>query len=254
MRAFTILTGMVLLACAAGGQTAPSFEVASIRVHQDPQEGNIRRRGFSVTGSRVGATAVEVRGLIGFAYGLEVEDIPGDIASERYDVAAKASGEVALTQEQARQMMQSLLADRFQLRCHTVSREVPVYLMHLAKKGSKLKASAEDTKFSMRLLPTQGLEVDGEFFKWSTEQLAAWLGASVGRQVRDKTGLTGTYDFTLRYTAENRTAGGPDVVVPDLGGPSIFTALEEQLGLALESGKGTIQTMVIDRIARPSEN
>ena len=95
MRAVLILTGAVLFSCAVGGQ---SFEVASIRVHQDPPEGTLRRVGISVSGSRVGATAVGVRGLIGFAYGLDIEgDLPKDIGSERYDVAARAGGDGELT-------------------------------------------------------------------------------------------------------------------------------------------------------------
>lgn len=256
MRAFIVLTGIVQFSCVVSAQSPPSFEVASIRPHQDPPEGTPRRVGISVSGSRVGATAVGVRGLIGFAYGLDIDgELPKDVESQRYDVAAQAGGDVALTREQAQQMMQTLLADRFQLKYHLGSKEVPVYLLRVAKKGPKLKDGPPDTRSSMRILsPTKSLDVEADFFKWSTEQLAGWMGAIVGRPVWDRTGLTGAYDFTLKYTADSGTSGGPDATASDPSGPSIFTALAEQLGLTLESGKGTLQTIIVDHVARPSEN
>jgi bla regulator protein blaR1 len=152
-------------------------------------------------------------------------------------------------------MKQSLLADRFQLKAHFETREMPLYQLVVAKGGSKLKEDPDPAK--------HGLRVGTSLFRGSatipvlisTLECAADIG---GREVIDKTGLTGVYDFSLKWTPmETTTAasgGSGAAATPDVEGASLFTAVEEQLGLKLVPAKGPGQVLVIDHIEQPSAN
>jgi uncharacterized protein (TIGR03435 family) len=150
-------------------------------------------------------------------------------------------------QSQRQQMFENLLADRFQLKFHHETRELPVYNLVVAKGGLKMQAStAEGSSSSMNnsSLSGKGMPIEGISFSVSNV---------VGRQVVDKTGLTGKYDFTLTWTPDEM--GAPSGASADAdSGPSIFTALEEQLGLKLVPAKGPVDVIVVDHIERPSEN
>ena len=182
---------------------------------------------------------------------------PGWIRSDRYDIVAKVDGEGRPTMDQVRQMLQKLLADRFQLKLHRETKELPVYALVIGKKGPTLMESAADAKSSMRFGA-------GQFTgsKVSMTQLALFLSNALARPVLDGTGLMGTYDFKLQWTPDaGQLPGlggfgpGPDAPPPsDPNGPSIFTAVQEQLGLKLESQKGPIEILVLDHAAKPSEN
>jgi uncharacterized protein (TIGR03435 family) len=142
-----------------------------------------------------------------------------------------------------RQRIRGLLAQRFALKCHFETRELPVYNLVLAKGGSKLTPTPPDAKDKGSLDPNGGngvRRIDGTGV--SLEFIAAILSQSVGRLIIDKTGL---YDFTLTYTSD-ADAGSSASDAP--AGPTVFTALEEQLGLKLESAKGPIQVLVIDHV------
>jgi uncharacterized protein (TIGR03435 family) len=160
-------------------------------------------------------------------------------------------------------MVQSLLAERFELKVSQSSKELPIYALVVTKNGLKLSQTADPqpgpgagTRSTTRLQPGE-LTARG----MPMSALAERLSREVGRQVVDKTGLQGGYDFTLHWTPELQTrplgAGdgsqGP-ATSPDATGPSIFTAIQEQLGLKLESQKGPVGTIVIDRIEKPSAN
>jgi uncharacterized protein (TIGR03435 family) len=173
---------------------------------------------------------------------------------DRFDVDAKANDDTVAAirklsnqeQEQlTRDMLQSLLADRFQLRVHYESKVQPIYELVLAKGGSKLKPLPADQK------PGWGKFDRGEFILRgkSIAEFANGLSFSnlVGRTVVDKTGLIGNYDIDLKWTPDDQQ-GTPDA------GPTFFTALEEQLGLKLEAAKGPVDTLVIDHVEKPSEN
>lgn len=153
-----------------------------------------------------------------------------------------------------RQRMQAVLAQRFTLKCHFETRELPVYNIVLAKGGPKLTPTPADAK-KKNSLNTEGrnranrMDANGI----AIESLASALVWPLGRTVIDKTGLTGLYDFTLIYTSDP-TANSPASADADNAGPTIFTALEEQLGLKLEPAKGPVPVLVIDSIDRPSEN
>jgi uncharacterized protein (TIGR03435 family) len=152
-------------------------------------------------------------------------------------------------------MQQSLLADRFQLKAHFETREMPVYQLVLAKGGSKLKEEPDPTKHQF------GVNSNGLRGSATIHDLIDILECSAdigGREVIDKTGLTGAYDFSLKWTPLQTvaTAGGESgsAPTPDVEGASLFTAIEEQLGLKLVPTKGSGRVVVIDHIERPSEN
>ncbi len=176
-------------------------------------------------------------------------------------------------------MMQALLEDRFQLKLHRETREAPVYELVAAKGSPKLQpfqegscAPADSTlapgatpprkrcDFSVTRGKTTDLAIHVQGA--SLQGLAFLLGLSVDRPVVDKTGITGLYDFNLEFGKDETTAlrqcrppepGAVGAQQP-ASGPSIFTAMQEQLGLKLESGKGSREVLVIDHIERPSEN
>jgi len=232
-----------------------AFEVASVRRAKSDCS-------FTTYGGPPGrytALCTTLWGLIYNAYRVRsMKDYPAGLPpwadKDSFDVEAKANDDTVAAirklsskeQEQlTRDMLQSLLADRFQLRVHYESKMQPVYELVLAKGGSKLKPLPADQKSGW------GKFDRGEvtFRNKSVAEFANGLSFSnvVGRTVVDKTGLTGNYDFNLKWTPDDQQ-GTPD------SGPTLFTALEEQLGLKLEPAKGLVDTLVIDHVEKPSEN
>ncbi len=234
---------------AFGQMPAPAFEVASIRLHVGPAPGV----GINVSGSRLAAANNSVVSLITYVYSMKPYQVTGgpgwvsDYASSAWDIAAKAEGDGEITQEQAKQMMQTLLADRFKLTFHRETKATPVYALVVAGKGGpKLKESAPDAVSMARVGGERTTQLKAT--KWSMERFAQQLSNSAGRPVLDKTNLTGEYDFTLEW---NPAYGAPRA---DPDAPSIFTALQEQLGLKLESQKAPVEVFVIDHAEKPSED
>jgi len=224
-----------------------SFDVASVKSHKGPitYSADPAVHGRTVTG-----TACALRDLIEYAYGVRSEQISGQPSwalSEHYDLDAKSEGEGTLTTAQSRQMVQTLLADRFQLKVHRETQEVSIYALVVGKSGPKFQASAPDATggYSVRA-GEKGIHMEAK--RGSMEQLARQLSGAAGRPVVDKTGLTGTYVYTLDWFPADRTPP------PDLDAPDMFAALQEQLGLKLESTKGPIEKLVIDHVEKPSEN
>ena len=153
-------------------------------------------------------------------------------------------------------MLQALLADRCHLQFHRETKEFSGYDLTVAKNGSKLQIAKETTRgYNIQILP--GGVLNGRAAPMAT--LAGALTILVERSVFDKTGLDGNYDFKLEYdpsTVFSREAalGNPPAVASSPGAGSIFTALQEQLGLRLDSRKGPLEVLVIDRLEKPSEN
>ena len=145
--------------------------------------------------------------------------------------------------------VRTLLADRFQLKVHRETREMPVYALNVAKGGPKLQAPAKDdvtrTSLNIRRGDTGKPEIPGT--RISVAILVKTLSDQVGRTVIDQTGLEGNYDFKLTFATDMGQAAETE-------GPSIFTALQEQLGLRLESQKGPVEVIVIDSAQKASEN
>jgi len=243
----------------AAAPAPQSFEVASIK--PSAPDGVVISRTQATAGGRFTATGT-VKYLIQYAYGVQdfqITGVPGWLASERYDIVAKA--ETSANADQIKLMLQSLLAERFRLMLHRETRQLPVYALVVGKNGSKLHESS-----------TKDIGPKGPGWSMGRGQLSArmspisvltaLLSQQLGRTVLDKTGLKGAYDFKLEWTPDEGPRGmglpaddpkgePPSVAAP---GPSIFTALQEQLGLTLKSEKGPVQVLVVDHVERPTEN
>jgi uncharacterized protein (TIGR03435 family) len=272
-----ILGGLVLAAGLAFGQSAPAFEVASVK----PNSGDEHRVGLQfMPGGGLRTTGTTLKFLITFAY--QVQDFqisggPGWINSDRFDIVAKSErstsesstpddprkmtdAQMKTAAEILRQKLQALLADRFQLTLHHETKEQSVYALVVGKNGSKLQES-QSKQEGRRMRMSRG-DLNGEGVP--LDMLVKVLSDQVGRPVIDRTGLKGNFDIKLQWTADpgqsaGQFAGPPPPGVeapppPDPNGPSIFTAVQEQLGLRLESQKGPVDLIVIDRVEKPSEN
>ena len=223
-----------------------AFEVASIR--PAPPSGGPLRVSMTGENGRINYINVTVRALIRKAYGLRIypPSVGGSdpLSTDRYDVIAKAPG--GASGEQTKQMLQTLLEDRFNLKVHRETKELPVYALVVGKNGPEFHEVQDDGT---------GAEITGgdeshpiKAHHVSMKLLAATLQGYVGDPVLDMTGLTGMYDFSLEFTSDESLAAN---AAP---GPSIFTAVQEQLGLKLEARKGPVEVVVIDHVDKPSEN
>ncbi len=236
------------------------FEVASIRP-ADPS-----RRGMSIhlaPGGRYEAAGMSLKLLVENAFDLhdfQVYGGPAWVTSAKYDILAKGpdgdSSETAKQRRAVRQRLQSLLADRFQFKCHTVTKNLPIYAMVIAKGGPKLARVNDNDMSSMTM---GGRQLSAEAV--SMPLLAENLSSLVKRVVQDRTGLPGQYRLTLQWTpddvqtvAAGVSQGANQTLSSGADSPSIFTAMQEQLGLKLEPRKGPVEILVIDHVEKPSEN
>jgi uncharacterized protein (TIGR03435 family) len=220
---------------------AQTFEVASVK----PNKSGRNPGSTSRSGGQMVFENTSLRECIAIAYGIAVDREyallgPAWIGSERYDIVAKVPAETP--REQVLRMLQALLADRFQLRLHREKKELRVYALTVARTGAKLKAVAvRDGSFSFGPGHISGTAQ-------SMAELADKLSRpffGLGAPVMDSTGLTGVFDFTLEWAPDNAQADGP----------SIFSAMQEQLGLKLEASKRLVEVLAIDHVERvPTEN
>jgi uncharacterized protein (TIGR03435 family) len=262
----TIASLIVLLSIRAYSQIPPppsAFEVASVRLNKTGTRGN--SMDFSKGGERFTATNMPLGALILVAYNITVRQLSGPCAflSEKYDIAAKA--EHAVSPDETLRMLQTLLVDRFKLVVRRETKEVPVYALTIAKGGPKLRQSdpPESANPAPRI-PSHagGTEPRSGHLIFKNESMSdfAWAlsrtAATGDRVVVDNTGLKGNYDFELTFERDRAPAVGADVREPaaPLQGPSIFSALEEQLGLKLESKKAPVEFLIIDHVEKPSGN
>jgi uncharacterized protein (TIGR03435 family) len=239
-----VLAALVLTACVS----AQSFEVASIRPHAQNIAAGV---GLRVSGSTLTSENMSLSNLITYAYDIkdyQVLGLPSWAESDRYDISAKAEGAGELTRDLARPMTQALLADRFQLKVRRGTKEMPVYALVLAKNGPKFKESAPDAQ-SLLTLGSRGKGAVMTVTKGSMAQLANQFSKrnGVDRPVLDKTGLTGSYDYKLEWGDNAAANADADVL-------SIFTAIQEQIGLKLEKTTSAIEVLIVDYAAKPSEN
>lgn len=185
--------------------------------------------------------------------------LPGWTRTERYDITVKVTGSnveayTKLSQAERKQMLQRVLQDRFKLQAHHQSQMTPVYDLVLAKGASKLTpAQPSDVPANGRTVFYTGAGRLSGRGALMGDLAAALSDSGLGRQVIDKTGLAGRYNFTLSFA---RDPGLPSPGVdPAADSPlSIFTAIQEQLGLKLEPSTAPVETLVIDHIEKPSEN
>ena len=262
------------------------FETASIKQNKgDSGDVHNVRIAFTFDGTTFSGTDITLLMLVQRAYGVETQQIsgaPGWLYLERYDIEARVNESVAaeidkLSEDQRmlahQHMFQVLLADRFKLAVHRENTEIPGYALVVAKNGPRLhEAKPGDTypdgikspdglPEGPHAMLVEGREVAGQALPMAA--LASMLYGPMGRPVLDKTGLSGSYDFALRWTAEvspspasngvdgdQRGTSNPPSTSPEV---SIFTAIQEQLGLELQSQPIQQENVVIDHVERPTD-
>jgi uncharacterized protein (TIGR03435 family) len=260
----------VLAAASVASAQSFSFEAASVKpARPDNPQGF---QGVSrPPGGRFTAVNAPLRFLILYAYqlqGYQLIGAPEWIADQRYDIVARMDGDppsiVTSGVDPIRLAARALLADRFGLVVHRETRELDVYALTMARPGGPpgrgLKASPEDCAVMAARAKAgpPAPDADGfppficgqwlgrgriQFAGYPLSVFANGLSQNVGRAVVDRTGLTGNWTFELTYAAEPG---------PDSDAPSLFTALQEELGLTLESTKGPVEVLVIDSVRRPT--
>jgi uncharacterized protein (TIGR03435 family) len=252
----------------------PKFEVASIKPHQSGE----MRMGIRLLPDGISINGVPLGRLIHWSFGLPDDRIfnePGWAKSERFDIEAKVDPADAprlkdLTSNERLALIVPLLQERFGLKFHREARSVEVYTLVVAKGGPKMQAAQSDVsdakggmgRFMVRRsMESLSMEANGA----TAEQLVRAIAQQLGSTVVDKTGLTGKYNYTLRFALEHGEAvmgmppegpGAPAGSEPAATSaePSLFTAVQEQLGLKLVSQKEPVEVVVIDQIQQPSPN
>ena len=285
-RASLATIAAALIVCVPAAQE-PSFEVASLK----PNKSGSNNIGIRFPGvGQFNVINMPLREMIRFASDLQpmqIEGGPDWISSDRFDIVAKAEGRPTMPQVNA--MLRSLLAERFALRTHVETRELPIYELVVARADKRLGAQLQPADPDCRPLRTPnaapkpqpppsggpGPETippsdDGSNLRcgalfgpgfitlrqFTMARFARDLSMVARRIVVDRTGLAGRYDIDVEFSPEFRPAPPPGV--PDLApavtsdGPSLFTAVQEQLGLKLESARGPVEVLVVDRADRPT--
>lgn len=207
-----------------------------------------------------------VNGMIAAAWDLNPRMISGGpacVERDRYDVIAATPGDLRPTCDDQMRMLRRLLNNRFELKFHREKKEFAIYELTVAKSGAKLKPSTappdEPYNVTTTLYPAASGGIDHALLpalNITIQQFASVLQRAIlDRPVVDNTQLTGRYDFDLEWTPDASNFGGTlPPGPPDSSKPSLFTAIQEQLGLRLEATRGLIDTLVIDGLTRPSDN
>jgi uncharacterized protein (TIGR03435 family) len=260
------LSGVVLLGCAmaasmmpkmvAFAQAKPVFSVASVKRNTTNGESDFTPRR---SGNRVIMHNAQLNFAFVYAYHLTATyQYAGNLRLPDgwnwYDFEATVEG--SPSDDELRLMFQSLLEERFKLKVHRETREMPTYELVVAKNGPKLKTAEPGSRIAIDNRPLsagRGGVISGEDGRHlaakggSVDLIVNSLRGELHAPVTDRTGLTGTYDFDVKYVPEN----SPPEAEP---GPSIATAIQEELGLRLEKSKGPVEVVVIDHVEKPDEN
>jgi bla regulator protein BlaR1 len=235
---------LFVLRCGLSCGQTPRFEVVSIRPSPSM---DVQKSMSGVPGGGFKCTNYSLRHLIQLGWDVRGFQISGDSRSldrDRYNIETRTAAPINVSepdgQRQFRQMVQAMLADRFRLKVHQQKKDMKVFFLTVGRSGDRLKrvGDATDRETSMR---------DGKGW-WTAKKIdmsmmASNLGGELGVPVIDKTGLSGAYDINLQWNPDD-----------DGSGPSIFTALQEQLGLKLESGRAPVPVLVVDHAERASAN
>jgi len=289
MRITLAAAGCLLVAASTlFGQAKPAFEVASIRPSADQVTGV--RVGFQATGSQVRVTAMSIKDYVGIAYGTRPQQIEGPdwIGSQRFDVVATIPDGVPASQVPA--MLRTLLEDRFQMKVHRESKDLPVYVLGVSKAGARLTESKPDPNTPAEPAGTVNVSGDGnstgvgvdigggrsfavadnqvQIRGMTMRDVAEVLTRFVDRVVVDQTGLTKTYDVTLELTPDEfnairiRSAVNAGVPLPpqamrllDNASPDALSAPLSKFGITFEAKKAPLDVVVIDSVLKtPTEN
>lgn len=253
VRSLALLLPLVLVSSHLSAQSTSApplrFEVASIRPHKSTGDDASDRR--VLPGGRFVASATSVRTLIRIAFATDdnrVSGAPSWTDSETFDIDATTVDHAEVkTPQQFQQLILSLLEDRFEFKFHREQKEGSVYWLEVDKPGKLgpgLTASSADSQPNMST-NSNGSRAVMKATKMPMADVAAALRRQAGRPVEDHTELKGDFDFQIEWAPE---------ATSDSAYPSLFTVLKEQLGLKLQSGKGTTEMLVVDQIVRPSAN
>ncbi len=238
-----ILTGIVSLAIGLHAQPPATFDAASIKPHPEPI--NVSRS--DISGTYATWTATTLLNLVVQAYDLKYYQVSGGLqkwtASDHFDISARAAEGAPLTPESLRPLVQSLLADRFQLKFHRETKELPVFALVLAKSGPKLKDPDMNSREAYTMGDNKGLHIVQSH--GTMQELAEQLSNTGGRPVLVMTGLVGMYSFKLDFNPGNTS---------DSDIPPMSTALQDQLGLRLEPQKAPNEILINDSAEKPSGN
>ncbi|MGA8740191.1 MAG: TIGR03435 family protein [Terracidiphilus sp.] len=247
--------------------STPTFAVASIRPNNSDHTARTHIYSYADHGHFVAINATPMQ-LLQYAYVLPDSRILGAPAwakSSKYDIEGKSDTGLAEqlaalpysgAKTQLLTMVRSLLADRFRLAAHFENRDLPVYNLVITRKGPKFSPVEETSKHIDTTGRAGSVTIDITSSSHAMADLAEILYRYTGRIVVDKTGLQGNYTINLKFAPDDARLALPSTETssaPDTG-PSVFTAVKEQLGLELKSGKGSIEILVIDHIDPPTEN
>jgi uncharacterized protein (TIGR03435 family) len=239
----------------------PAFEVATIKPSKPGTPGKL----FTVRGVNVVTVNTSLSDLLSMAYDLHPKQIvnaPEWVESDKYDITGKPDVPGLPSVTQMKTMLQKLVSDRFQLKFHREKRDLSAYVISAAKTGAKLTPSAADPNS----LPGLFFSAPGRFTARNAtlaEFAQVMQGTALDRPVVDQSALTGRYDFTLNWTPDEfqfpgiRGPNGGALPPPPPGtteAPDLFTAIQQQLGLKLDSMKAPVDVIVIDHVEKPSEN
>jgi uncharacterized protein (TIGR03435 family) len=253
--------------------SASAFEVASVK----PNKSASTSAGIMPRGRQLVVTNVPVRVLIATAYQIRSDQVaggPGWIASDRFDIVGTLPENASLTQFPP--MLKTLLAERFKLVAHRETRQLPVYALVKARRDGRLGPQLSRSEADCAALRAAARGRGSEAATFSlAEHCGSFMGAGLieargitmealaqllinlaGRPVSDSTGLTGGFDFKLQFAPEAaHQPGAPAANEPSASNaPSIYTALQEQLGLKLRSERGPVEVLVIDSVEKPTED
>lgn len=243
----------LLPSAASTAAKLPAYDVVSIK----PNKSGSGSLDVDENVDTYNAKNITVKGILEGAYGIRrdlISGVPGPIESAHFDVMAKivdpdAAAVRKLTGRQRGSMLLPILAERFQLKAHTETRILPVFELIVVQGGPKFKHSADqksnDTGTSIQG-SDRGVQLTAHGI--SMVSLASSLEGQVHRPVIDKTDLAGNYDVAMKWSSDTVPSSEANA------GPSIYTALQEQLGLKLKATKGPVETLVVDHVEMPSEN
>lgn len=233
------------------------FEVATIK----PSNPDVPGKLFTIRGRQFTTINTTLSDLISFAYRLHAAQITGApewIESVKYDITAQPEGQGQPNERQLRAMVQKLLEDRFKLTVSRGTKELSVYVMSVGNDGPKLTKNDSNPN-GLPSLFFKGLGMLPALNANMADLASVLQTAVLDRPVVDRTELAGRFDFTLTWTPDDSQFRGLGVRVPapsidPNAPPGLFTALQEQLGLRLESTKAPVDVLVVDRVERPSDN
>jgi len=231
----------------------PSFGLATIKPSKPDESGKL----VNMRGSHLTTQNTTLMDLITFAYDVQQRQVLGGpkwISSDKFDVAGESDTPGSPNTDQLRTMLRKLLADRFQLKCHPETKEMSAYLLMVGKSGPKMEKGDPNGRpafFSRQfgvVIVTNATMAD---------LARALQGGTLDRPVLDETSLQGRWNFTLKWTPDESQFGGRFVPPPSDAAdapPPIFTAIQEQIGLRLETGKPQVPVIVLDHVEQPSAN